>query len=151
VAEQRLPHEGGNHHPVLAGLSRTHGVEETHEDGGELLLLPVGKRQELVDGLRTGVAPAPDVGRPEDEVVALRIRHLLALPVHLGGGCHEDLLPLLVGDVEDRSVPLTLVSIVRTGLSTIRRTPTEAARWKTTSQGSITSARRGWLKMVSMT
>ncbi len=41
------------------------------------------------------------------------------------------------------SVPCTLVSMVRTGLSTIRRTPTAAARWKTTSHWSTSSATVG--------
>ena len=38
------------------------------------------------------------------------------------------------------SVQWTLVSIVRTGLSTISSTPTAAARWKTTSASSTSSA-----------
>ena len=41
------------------------------------------------------------------------------------------------------SVPCTLVSIVCTGCSTISLTPTAAARWNTTSQRSIISARSG--------
>jgi hypothetical protein len=41
------------------------------------------------------------------------------------------------------SVPWTLVSMVLTGLSTMSRTPTAAARWKTTSARSITSAVTG--------
>ena len=41
------------------------------------------------------------------------------------------------------SVPWTLVSMVLTGLSTISRTPTAAARWKTTSARSISSASTG--------
>ena len=39
----------------------------------------------------------------------------------------------LFGVLSTTSVPCTLVSIVRTGLSTISLTPTAAARWKTTS------------------
>ena len=41
------------------------------------------------------------------------------------------------------SVPCTLVSIVRTGASTISFTPTAAARWNTTSQSSTSSASSG--------
>ena len=48
------------------------------------------------------------------------------------------------------SVPCTLVSMVLTGLSTISRTPTAAARWKTTSTRSISSAITGSFITVSM-
>src|SRR6266850_2593029 len=48
------------------------------------------------------------------------------------------------------SVPCTLVSIVWTGCSTISLTPTAAARWKTTSLRSISSASSGSLLTVSM-
>ncbi len=57
----------------------------------------------------------------------------------------------LLANSSTPSVPLTLVSIVRTGLSTMSRTPTEAARWKTASQSSISSASNGRLKIESMT
>ena len=49
------------------------------------------------------------------------------------------------------SVPCTLVSMVCTGCSTISFTPTAAARWKTTSLRSISSASSGSLVTVSMT
>ena len=49
------------------------------------------------------------------------------------------------------SVPRILVSIVRTGLSTIWNTPTEAARWTTTSAESTNSATRGPFRIVSTT
>ena len=48
------------------------------------------------------------------------------------------------------SVPCTLVSIVCTGCSTISLTPTAAARWKTTSLRSISSASSGSLLTESM-
>ena len=56
----------------------------------------------------------------------------------------------LLACLSTTSVPCTLVSIVRTGSSTMRRTPTAAARWKTTSQPSMSSASSGSLAMVSM-
>jgi hypothetical protein len=49
------------------------------------------------------------------------------------------------------SVPRMLVSMVRTGLSTIWKTPTEAARWNTTSAWSTSSATCGALKRASTT
>ena len=48
------------------------------------------------------------------------------------------------------SVPCTFVSIVWTGSSTISFTPTAAARWKTTSLRSISSASSGSLVTESM-
>src|SRR5262245_49188016 len=48
------------------------------------------------------------------------------------------------------SVPWTLFSIVWTGCSTISFTPTAAARWKTTSPRSMSSASSGSLLTVSM-
>ena len=48
------------------------------------------------------------------------------------------------------SVPCTFVSMVLTGLSTMRRTPTAAARWKTTSARSTSSARTGSLSTLSI-
>ena len=48
------------------------------------------------------------------------------------------------------SVPCTLVSMVLTGLSTMSRTPTAAARWNTTSTRSISSAVTGSLMTLSM-
>ena len=48
------------------------------------------------------------------------------------------------------SVPWTLASIVWTGSSTIFFTPTAAARWKTTSAPSISSASSGSFSIVSM-
>ena len=48
------------------------------------------------------------------------------------------------------SVPWTLVSIVRTGLSTISLTPTAAARWKTTSHWSTSSATTAFSWTLSM-
>src|SRR5438067_8311121 len=48
------------------------------------------------------------------------------------------------------SVPCTLVSIVWTGCSTISFTPTAAAKWKTTSLRSMSSASSGSLFTVSM-
>ena len=48
------------------------------------------------------------------------------------------------------SVPCTLVSIVWTGASTISFTPTAAARWKTTSQPSMSSASSGSFVTLSI-
>ena len=58
LAGQRLPHEGRDHHPVLAGLPRPDRVEQPDDDHRQLALLPVGQRQELVDHLAAGVGPA---------------------------------------------------------------------------------------------
>ena len=48
------------------------------------------------------------------------------------------------------SVPCTLVSMVCTGSSTISLTPTAAARWKTTSARSTSSATSDSLNTVSI-
>ena len=59
-------------------------------------------------------------------------------------------LRFLLASFSTISVPCTLVSIVLTGLSTISRTPTAAARWKTTSARSTSSASIGSLSTLSI-
>src|SRR4051794_6433329 len=49
-------------------------------------------------------------------------------------------LPFLLAFASTTSVQRTLVSMVRTGLLTISSTPTAAARWKTMSASSTSSA-----------
>ncbi len=56
----------------------------------------------------------------------------------------------LLACVSTTSVPLTFVSIVWTGRSTMSLTPTAAARWKTTSLRSTSSARTGSLVTESI-
>ena len=58
LAGERLPHEVRDHHAVLARLARADGVEEAHDDHRQLAFLPVGEREELVDGLAARVRPA---------------------------------------------------------------------------------------------
>ena len=74
LAGERLAHEVRNHHPVLAGLPGPDGIEEPHDDDGQLPFLPVGQRQELVDHLAAGVRPAVLGGRAEHEVGVLAER-----------------------------------------------------------------------------
>ena len=57
----------------------------------------------------------------------------------------------LLASVRTFSVPLMLVSMVLTGLSTMSRTPTAAARWTTMSHRSMHSASTGTFITVSMT
>ena len=56
----------------------------------------------------------------------------------------------LLASFSSISVPWTLVSMVFTGLSTMSRTPTAAARWKTTSTRSTSSAATGSFITLSM-
>ena len=60
-------------------------------------------------------------------------------------------LSFLLACVSTTSVPWTLVSMVRTGASTISLTPTAAARWNTTSARSMSSAVSGSFITVSIT
>ncbi len=93
---QRLPHEVRNHHPVLARLPGSDGVEEAHDDHRELALLPVGEREKLVDRLAAGVGPAVLRRWSQDQIGVFTERHVLALAVDLGGRGDDDQLFLLV-------------------------------------------------------
>ena len=111
---------------------------------GSLLLLPVGKRQELVDRLAAGVAPAALVVGPSTRSASSRN----------GTSCscrrprrsrRQHRLLLLVGVLQD-DLGAVHVGLDRADrLSTISFTPTAAARWKTTSARSISSASSGSL------
>ena len=56
----------------------------------------------------------------------------------------------LLASFSSISVPWTFVSMVLTGLSTMSRTPTAAARWKTTSTRSTSSAVTGSFMTLSI-
>ena len=80
---QRLLHEVRNHHAVLTGLTRSHGIEEPHDDDRELPFLPVREREKFVDRLAAGVGPPMLRRRPQYEIGILSKRHVLALAVDL--------------------------------------------------------------------
>ena len=144
LARQRLAHEVRDDHPVAPGLPRADGVEEAPDDRRQLALLPVGEGEELVDRLRARIGPAAlAVGRGPGR--RPRGTGVVALAVDLAGGGDEDRLLFLVAWTSTTSVAWTFVSIVRTGLSTISSTPTAAARWKTASALSTSSATSGVL------
>ena len=95
-AGQRLADEVRDHHSVLTGLTRSDGVEEADDDDGQLALLPVSEREELVDRLAARVGPAVLRRRPEHEIGIFAERHVVALAVHLGGrGEHHELFFLV--------------------------------------------------------
>ena len=97
LAGERLPDEVGDHHAVRAGLPRTDGVEEAHDDDRQLAFLPVRQRQELVDRLAARVRPSMLRRRTQHEIRVLAERHVLALAVHLRRRRDDDELLLLVG------------------------------------------------------
>ena len=101
LARQRLAHEGRQHHPVARGLPRPDGVEEPDDDDGQLLLLPVGEREELVERLAARVGPAMAAGRAHHQIGVLAERHVGALAVDLRRRRDEDELLLLCGVPQD--------------------------------------------------
>jgi len=76
-------HEIRQHHAIAAGLPRPYRIEEAHHDDRLLFLLPIGDRQEFVEGLGGGIAPAPLGGRTKNEVGVLMERHLGVLAIDL--------------------------------------------------------------------
>src|SRR5215467_6668450 len=57
ILESRLD-EIGEHHAVASGLPWTYSVEQTRDNDGKLLFLPVREREKLIERFRRGVAPA---------------------------------------------------------------------------------------------
>ncbi len=49
--------EIGEHHSIAAGLPGTDGIEQASHDDGQLLFLPVGKSEKLIERLGGRVAP----------------------------------------------------------------------------------------------
>ena len=86
---ERLTDEGGHDHPEVAGLARADAVEEPNDDRLEASVLPVGVREDLVDGLRGAVRPAGDERGAEDPVGVLGDGAASVLAVDLGGRGEE--------------------------------------------------------------
>ena len=86
--------EGGNDHSVPSGLAWTDGIEQTHDDGRQPVLSPVGQGEKLVDGLGTGIAPASLGRRSQDERSVFAERHTSGETVDLGCGRDEHALGL---------------------------------------------------------
>jgi hypothetical protein len=78
--------------------------------------------------LGSSMAPSPLRGRAQDQVIIFTEGDSIALPVHARSRSNKYGLFFLFAALSTSSVPLTFVSIVRTGLSTIKRTATVAAR-----------------------
>src|SRR5712692_1461139 len=94
--------EIGEHHSVATGLPGTDGVEQASHDDGQLLLLPVGKSEKLIERLGGGVAPAAFCGRAEDEVGIFVEGNVGVLAVDLGGGGGENEFLFFAGGFEDQ-------------------------------------------------
>src|SRR5205085_2510824 len=88
-ARQRLLDEGWDDHAVLPGLSGADGVEESDDDRRQLLLAPVGEREELVNRLRARVRPAPLRRRSHDEVSVLSKRNVVREAIDFGSRGEE--------------------------------------------------------------
>src|SRR5262249_36573303 len=79
-----LTHEVRNHHSVLASLPRSHSVKQPYDDDGQLPLLPVGQRQELVNHLAARIRPSVLRRGAQHEIGVLAKWHLGALAVNFG-------------------------------------------------------------------
>ena len=109
-------HEIRQDHAVAAGLPRTDGVEQAHDDDGKLLFFPVREREKFVQSLGSGVAPAAFGGGPENEVGVFVKRHVGIFAVDFGCRSGKDEFALLAGGFED---PLRAVDV---GLDGANRT-----------------------------
>src|SRR5215208_581707 len=100
---ERALDETRDHHPVLAGLLRPDGVEQSDDHAVKPPLLVEAEREELVDRLRVRVQPAALAHRAVDATIVLRQRAFLAvIAVHLGARRDEHALVELVAVLEDR-------------------------------------------------
>src|SRR6266513_439953 len=101
VVQGRLD-EIGEHHSVASGLPGTNGIEQTGHDDGQLLFLPVGEREKLIERLRGRVAPAALCGGAKNEIRIFVERNVSILAVDLRGGSGENEFLLLRGGFEDQ-------------------------------------------------
>src|SRR5438445_5602552 len=65
----------GQHHAVAAGLARADGVEQTDDNDGQLLFLPIRQGEKFIERFGSGVTPAALGGGAKDEVGLLRDRY----------------------------------------------------------------------------
>ena len=129
IACKSASDEARNHHSVLALLPRADRVEEAGDDAVEVTLLVESKREELVHGLGVGIEPAALGDRAVDPAVVLRSgRSSRWSPYTSELDAISTRLPNFVQYSSTISVPWTFVTTCGTGCSTIRRTPTAAAR-----------------------
>src|SRR6266480_5249106 len=63
--------EIGKDHSVATGLPGTNGIEQASHNDGQLLFLPVGESEKLIERLRSRVAPAALCGGAKDKVRVL--------------------------------------------------------------------------------
>jgi len=98
--------EIGKHHSVAAGLPGTDGIEQADDNNGQLLFLPVGNSEKLIESLGGGVAPAAFGCGAKDEVGIFVERNICVLAVDFGGGSGKDEFLFLAGSFEINCVPL---------------------------------------------
>src|SRR5205823_746920 len=83
---ERLSDEGRQDHPVATRLPRTHGVKQAADHYRQSLFFPVGKSEELIQGLGRGVGPAGLRSRAQHDIVIFPKRDFGVLSVHFRGG-----------------------------------------------------------------
>ena len=101
-------HEIGQDHAVAAGLARTDGVEQAHDDDGKLLFFPVREREKFIESLGGGVTPAAFGGGPENEVGVFVERHVGIFAVDFGSGSGKNEFAFFAGGFQD---PLRAVDV----------------------------------------
>jgi hypothetical protein len=94
-------HEIREYHAVPAGLARTDGIKQTGHDHRKLFLLPVGEREKLIEGFRSGVAPASLGSGAKDQIRVFVEGDIGVLAVDLGGGSGENEFAFLAGGFQD--------------------------------------------------
>src|SRR5262249_30817697 len=82
TSRERLLHERRDHHAILAGLSRSHSIEQADDYSRQFLFPPECEREKLIDRFRAGVTPASLRGRAHDEIAVFRKRDIRAQAVH---------------------------------------------------------------------
>ena len=61
--------EAWEDHAVVSDLARSDGVEESGDDGGKPVLVPVGESEIFIEGFGAGVGPAGEGGRAVDDIL----------------------------------------------------------------------------------
>src|SRR5437588_6627074 len=90
------------HHAVASGLAWTYGIKKARNNNGQLLFLPVRKREEFVECFGRGIAPTAFRGRTEDEIGIFAKRNVGAFAVDFGRGSGEDKLFFLASGFENQ-------------------------------------------------
>jgi len=99
LATQRLHDEVGYHAPIVRVHARPEGVEDAHDADGHAVLARVAVAERLAKPLALVVA-RPRAHRVHVSPIVLRLRVVLRVAVHLGGGREQQARPVALGELQ---------------------------------------------------